>query len=200
MTISMFSMNKIICVTNRRLCSGNFFERIREIGAYEPYGIILREKDLPAEEYLELAREVLEICRETRVKCILHFHPAVAEALGCDSLHMPLHLLREMTAEERARFSVLGASCHSVSDALEAEALGCTYITAGHIFDTDCKAGLPGRGLSFLTEVCQAVNIPVYAIGGISAEKKDQVLEAGAAGVCMMSALMVGNLEEVIKE
>ena len=196
----MFSMDNLICVTNRRLCSGDFFERIREIGLYGPWGIILREKDLPAGEYLELAREVLEICREVPVKCILHSHPDVAEALGCGALHMPLHLLREMKEEERARFSVLGASCHSVNDALEAEALGCTYITAGHIFDTDCKAGLPGRGLSFLTEVRQAVNIPVYAIGGISAENMEQVLEAGAAGGCMMSALMAGNLEEVMKD
>lgn len=192
-------MEKVICVTNRRLCSGEFLERIREIGAHRPAGIILREKDLDAGEYLELSREVLKLCREMQVKCILHSHPAAAEVLGCHALHMPLHLLREMVAEERARFSTLGASCHAVDEAREAERLGCTYITAGHVFDTDCKAGLPGRGLDFLSEVCQAVNIPVYAIGGICPEKFSQILKAGAAGGCMMSTLMIGNLEEVIK-
>ena len=50
---------------------------------------------------------------------------------------------------------------------MEAERLGATYVTAGHIFTTDCKKGLPPRGLDFLKNVCDAVTIPVYGIGGI---------------------------------
>ena len=81
-------------------------------------------------------------------------------------------------------------SCHSVAEAVRAQTLGCTYVTAGHIFETDCKLGLPGRGLKFLTEVCQAVSIPVCAIGGISAENLAAVRDAGAAGACVMSGPM----------
>ena len=95
-----------------------------------------------------------------------------------------------MPEEKKARFSVLGASCHSVEDAVEAEKLGCTYLTAGHVFATDCKRGLPGRGLDFLKAVCQSMSIPVYAIGGISPENIADVRKAGAAGACVMSGLM----------
>ncbi len=99
-----------------------------------------------------------------------------------------------------SQFRILGASCHSVEDALEAQSLGCTYITAGHIFATDCKRGAPPRGLSFLREVCESVSIPVYAIGGINGENYPSVLEAGAAGACIMSGLMCcGDAEEYMR-
>ena len=74
---------------------------------------------------------------------------------------------------------------------MEAEKLGCTYITAGHVFATDCKKGLPPRGLSFLKEVCYSVTIPVYAIGGIDENNMEAVRQAGAAGGCMMSGFML---------
>ncbi|MGN0572472.1 MAG: thiamine phosphate synthase, partial [Acutalibacteraceae bacterium] len=89
------------------------------------------------------------------------------------------------------RFSTLGASCHSVDDAIEAEKLGCTYITAGHVFNTDCKKGLPGRGTAFLKSVCDSVSIPVYAIGGICPENIAEIRSAGTAGACVMSGAMV---------
>ena len=57
-------------------------------------------------------------------------------------------------------FKVIGTSVHSVEDAIKAEQLGATYMTAGHIFATDCKKGLPPRGLDFLKNVCDAVGIP----------------------------------------
>ena len=154
-------------MTNRKLVRGDFLERLKEIARQRPAGILLREKDLTPEEYRKLAREVQSICKKAGVPCILHSFTGVAEELEADALHLPLPLLRKLPGEDRGRFRQLGASCHSVADAREAQSLGCTYITAGHIFDTDCKRGLPGRGLDFLREVCGAVTIPVYAIGGI---------------------------------
>ena len=99
-------------------------------------------------------------------------------------------LLRKLDHQQRKKLSVLGASCHSAAEASEAEALGCTYITAGHIFNTDCKAGVPGRGTDFLKQICSRVSIPVYAIGGIDPANAAAVREAGAAGICVMSAAM----------
>ncbi len=71
-----------------------------------------------------------------------------------------------------------------------AEKLGCTYIIAGHIYDTDCKKGLEGRGLEFLKSVAESVDIPVYAIGGITTENISDVRNAGASGACIMSSAM----------
>lgn len=142
---------------------------------------------------MELAATVMGICEQHGVKCILHSFTDIAISLHAQALHLPLHLLKEMTQEQKTRFEVLGASCHSVEDALEAQALGCTYITAGHVFETACKKGLPGRGLEFLQNVCAAVNIPVYGIGGIDADNIVLVRDAGASGACLMSSLMISE-------
>ena len=184
-------MSDILCVTNRKLCREDFLTRIERIAACHPAGIILREKDLNPKDYKELAAAVMEICEQHGVKCNLHSFPDVAISLQADAIHLPLHLLRAMPQEQKAHFKVLGASCHSVEDALEAQALGCTYITAGHVFETDCKKGLPGRGLDFLRYVCAAVEIPVYGIGGIDSDNIALVRTAGASGACLMSSLMV---------
>ena len=85
-----------------------------------------------------------------------------------------------------------GASCHSVEDALCAYKLGCDYVTAGHVYITDCKKGLAPRGIDFLKKMCESVPIPVYGIGGIDLEsdKIDEVKQAGAKGACIMSGYM----------
>ena len=186
-------MSDILCITNRKLCREDFLTRIERIAACHPAGIILREKDMKPEDYKELAAAVMEICEHYGVKCILHSFPDVAISLHADAIHLPLHLLRELSQEQKTHFEVLGASCHSVEDALEAQALGCTYITAGHVFETDCKKGLPGRGLDFLRNVCAAVDIPVYGIGGIDADNIALVRDTGASGACLMSSLMMSE-------
>ena len=180
----------IICVTNRKLCREDLAARIEKVAAAHPSGILLREKDMTQEEYRELARQALALCREYGVPCILHSFADVAKEVGASALHMPLPLLREMDGRQRTAFALLGASCHSAAEAKEAERLGCTYITAGHVFDTDCKKGLPGRGIAFLREVCRSVSIPVYAIGGIGPDNIGLARQAGADGACIMSGLM----------
>ena len=135
----------------------------------------------------------MKICDRYGVTCILRSFLSAAVLLHTDAIHLPLHLLRELSYEQKSLFKILGASCHSVEEALEAQGLGCTYITAGHVFETDCKKGLPGRGLEFLRNVCAAVNIPVYGIGGIGADNIALVRAAGASGVCLMSSLMVNE-------
>ena len=184
-------MSDIICVTNRKLCREDFLTRIKRIAACHPAGIILREKDMSAEEYKTLALEVMKLCDRYDVNCILHSFTDVAITPHAQAIHLPLQLLRERTQKQKTHFTSLGASCHIVADAEEAQALGCTYITAGHIFQTDCKKGMPGRGTEFLQNVCNAVDIPVYAIGGIDSRNIALVRDTGADGACLMSSLMV---------
>ena len=184
------SMSKLICVTSRALCPSPFLPRLEDIARSGAGAILLREKDLSPKEYASLARPVLALCRRAGIPCILHGHPKAALALGADALHLPMPALRGLDREVRARFSLLGASCHSLEEAQEAQALGCTYLTLGHIFPTGCKPGVPPRGVELLRQVCRAVPLPVYAIGGISPELFPAVLQAGAAGACVMSGPM----------
>ena len=183
-------MSEIICISNRMLCKGDFLNQIEKIAKAKPKSIVLREKDLSEEEYFHLAKQVLKIYEKYDVHCILHSFVNVAKKLECPAIHLPLPILRTLTEKDKAFFTVWGASCHSVEDALEAQRLGCTYITAGHVFETDCKKGLEGRGLEFLHNVCESVTIPVYAIGGINIENISAVKNAGASGACIMSSIM----------
>lgn len=194
-------MSDLICITSRHLCRRDFLLQIEEIAQAHPKAIILREKDLTQKEYAELAKRVMEVCKKHETVCILHNYVNTARLLGCPAVHLPLPVLRNVSTEEKMCFREIGASCHSVSEALEAQMLGCTYITAGHIFDTDCKKGLPGRGTGFLKEVCRAVDIPVYALGGISKDNYMSVRSTGAAGACIMSGFMhCENVAEFIEE
>ena len=183
-------MFDIVCVTDRALCEGEFLTRIEEIAACRPKRIILREKDLSEEDYTALAGQVWEICKGFGTELVLHSFTGAAERLGIWKIHLPLHMLRSLDGETKQRFELIGASCHSADEAEEAVSLGAQYIVAGHIFETDCKKGLAGRGLTFLREVCERVEVPVYAIGGITPDNMKTVAAAGAAGCCIMSGFM----------
>ena len=185
-----------ICVTNRTLCRDDFLTRIDHIakkGVAD--AILLREKDLTEREYLELAEKVLSICKSHNRRCILHTYYKAAKELGCKEIHLPLPLLQKMREEaEKEWFTTVGTSVHSLKQANLAMHLQADYMTAGHIFETDCKKGLPGRGLSFLSKVVCKSEVPVYGIGGISADNAGQVMETGAAGVCIMSGFMLESM------
>jgi len=177
-------------ITNRHLCQGDFLDILDRLAALHPRGIILREKDLPETEYLCLAEQALAICAKHQTQCILHSFTQAAFELRHPFIHLPMTLLRCLTEAQRRWFQVLGASCHSVEEAHEAASLGCTYLTAGHVFPTACKPGLPARGLDFLRQVCQAVSVSVYALGGITPENRSLVLSVGAAGTAVMSGAL----------
>lgn len=179
----------MLAVTNRSLCKIPFPEQLRRLAGRHPGGILLREKDLREEEYEELAKEVLAVCKEAGTVCILHSYPEAARRLGCDFIHLPLKRLRELSGT-LGDFRAVGVSVHSLAEAREAQALGASYVTAGHVFETDCKKGVPARGLGFLREVCSGVQIPVCGIGGITENNYREVLEQGAAGYCLMSGAM----------
>ena len=183
-------MCKVICITNRALCREDFLTRIERIAQAQPDAILLREKDLPEDAYTDLARRVQAICTALGVPLYLHSYPQAALALGAAHLHLPLPVLQEMPDAQRLTLPPFGVSCHSLEDAKKAQALGASYLIAGHIFATDCKRGLPGRGTAFLRRICQSTSLPVYAIGGITPDNVQDVVQAGAAGVCVMSSLM----------
>lgn len=191
MSIYKEEYKNVITVTNRKLSSRPFMEQMERVVKLHPKAVILREKDLSEEEYAELAVQILTLCKQYQVPCMLHTYLETARKLQHPYIHLSLFLLKE-NSEKLSDFLAVGCSIHSVEEAKEAQKLGATYLTAGHIYTTDCKKGLPPRGLDFLREVCNAVTIPVYAIGGIHAGTGQirEVMECGASGACIMSEMM----------
>ena len=85
----------VIAVTNRSLCQRPFAEQIERVCSLHPKAVILREKDLPEEEYSRLAEQILEICKRYQVPCILHTYVNVAEKLHHPYIHLPIFLLEK---------------------------------------------------------------------------------------------------------
>lgn len=194
MIIFMCSYEHTIVITNRALVKGDFLEQLERVLRLRPHGLILREKDLSDAAYTALAKEVLALCRKEEVLCFLHSRIPSAKELNCRNLHLSVPALDAMMSEERRRvreeFDRISVSCHSMEDMQFAVECGASQIVLGTIFETDCKKGLKGSGTGFVREICRACPVPVYAIGGITPERLPEVMEAGAAGGCMMSGFM----------
>ena len=185
----------LIAVTDSASCPrplAEQIERLTKLTEQRPQAVILRAKSLDKAAYRTLALEVQQSCEAAGIPLILHSDWQLARELGISMLHLPLALLRQISEYERAYFTWLSTSVHSVGEAQEAQALGATVLIAGHIYTTQCKAGLAPRGLGFLRAVCSAVSLPVYAIGGIGfdAEQHAELQANEARGACVMSAYM----------
>ncbi len=192
-------MFKVISVSARQY-TNNFSQSIELIAKSEVEAIILREKDLSEEEYFILAKSVKKICDKYGKKLIIHSFIEVAKKLGIKNIQLPFSKFIT-TGNLHDDFDCIGTSVHTVEDAVLAEKSGADYIIAGHIFATDCKKGLAPRGVKFLKEVCNSVNIPVFAIGGIddnSVTELYNVEQNNFSGVCVMSALMKSDNPQVL--
>ena len=195
----MYRGRIIACITNRRLVKGDFLAQIERVAAMEMADwIIVREKDLRAEEYRTLFSQVVRIAHRHEKKCLAHGRIAlgVMSELGADGIHLPLDVLREWRAASvrqsggEGAVQLVGASAHSAAEIAEAAALGADYATLSPIFATTCKPGAVPLGIGSLAAVCQKSPIPIFALGGIGRDKLDACIEAGATGCCMMSELM----------
>ena len=189
----IFMFRDTIAITNRQLVKGDYLEQIRRVVSCHPYGLILREKDLSDLEYSSLAEEVLRICRQGQVTCFIHTRVGIARELDCPNIHLSIPALLENRGKLEG-FQQISVSCHSLEDVKLAISYGASQIILGTIFETECKKGLKGRGLSFVREIgeyCKSHgDIPVFAIGGITPDNISQVKAAGARGGCMMSYII----------
>ena len=181
----------LTAVTDSRLLPEDttLMDRVRMLCDAGVGRIVLREKGMPDDIYAETAEEFVRICRERCVIPVINHRPDVAMALGVDDIQMSIDEIRDDPSLVE-RFRRVGVSVHSVDEAVEAESLGAESVTAGHIFPTVCKKGVPQRGTRFLMDAVASVDIPVYAIGGIDADVIEKVRNCGASGVCLMSVMM----------
>ena len=161
------SMFKLIAVTDQASCPENFQKQLQLLAASEIDALIFRAKELPPQEYYRQASQVQKICRTHQLPLILHTYQDACRRLDAYGLQVSYQQLL-CQPQLRAQVQCLGVSVHHADEAVHAADSGADYLIAGHIFATNCKQGLPGRGLDFLRSVCAATPLPVYAIGGIT--------------------------------
>jgi thiamine-phosphate pyrophosphorylase len=147
--------------------------------------IQIREKDLPTRELLALAAASAERARGSRSRIIVNDRLDIALAAQADGVHLGGQSMPVAAAQRAAPENFLvGKSCHSLEEALDADATGSSYILLGPIFETPSKAGygLP-LGLEKLAKVAEKVKTPILALGGITTGRVQACLAHGATGV-----------------
>jgi thiamine-phosphate pyrophosphorylase len=154
--------------------------------------IQLRLKESSTREMLSLGRQLHELTRRAGLPLIVDDRVDVALALQAEGVHlgqkdMPAEVARRLIGPDR----ILGVSARSVAEAKEAEAAGADYLGVGDIFGTTSKpdAGAP-IGIERFAEIVSSVSIPVVGIGGITLENAALVMQSGAAGVAVISAVI----------
>ncbi len=154
--------------------------------------IQLRDKITPAAELIDIAVKIKKICDKNNVIFIINDRTDAALISEADGVHLgkediPVNEARKLLGKNK----IIGATAHSLSEALKAEKDGADYIGFGHIYPTysKIKSSKP-KGTSELRKVCNAVNIPVFAIGGINAGNAKEVLKAGAYGIAVIGSVV----------
>ncbi|MCL2601541.1 MAG: thiamine phosphate synthase [Treponema sp.] len=173
--------------------AGRKLERILEEAIEGGVGIVqLREKTASSREFYEIARAALAITKARGVPLVVNDRLDIALAAGVDGVHvgqtdLPLSAVKRIAGSKL----FVGVSAGTVTDAIAAENDGADYIGAGAVFPTTSKddAG-KAIGVERLAEICAAVRIPVVAIGGISLDNAASVMQAGVAGVAVISAIL----------
>ena len=188
------SYEHTIVITNRHLVQGDFLMQMEKVVHLHPHALILREKDLTDDAYESLAKKVFDLCKREDITCFLHTKIEIARKIGCQNIHLSIPVLKGLSETEKKvlteDFCEISISCHSMEDVEIAMAGGATQIILGTIFETECKKGVLGKGVEFVREICQKCPLPVYAIGGMNLQRLPLVIDAGAAGCCMMSGFM----------
>mgnify|MGYP000047340478 FL=1 len=188
------SYEHTIVITNRHLVQGDFLKQLEKVTKLHPHALILREKDLTDDAYESLAKKVFDLCKREDITCFLHTKIEIARKIGCQNIHLSIPVLKGLSETEKKAltedFCEISISCHSMEDVEIAMAGGATQIILGTIFETECKKGVLGKGVEFVREICQKCPLPVYAIGGMNLQRLPLVIDAGAAGCCMMSGFM----------
>ena len=188
------SYEHTIVITNRHLVQGDFLKQLEKVTKLHPHALILREKDLTDDAYESLAKKVFDLCKREDITFFLHTKIEIARKIGCQNIHLSIPVLKGLSETEKKAltedFCEISISCHSMEDVEIAKAGGATQIILGTIFETECKKGVLGKGVEFVREICQKCPLPVYAIGGMNMQRLPLVIDAGAAGCCMMSGFM----------
>jgi thiamine-phosphate pyrophosphorylase len=177
-------------ITDRRLCRGLSLEEAvaRAVGGGVNV-VQLREKDLSAAQLVPLADRLRAITQE-KALLIVNGRLDVAQVCGADGVHLPERGASVAATRCLAGDSfIIGRSVHSVEEAVKAQDDGADYVQVGAIFPTRSHSG-PPAGLALLESVDATVAIPIVAVGGISAENVGQVMQAGAAGAAVISAVL----------
>lgn len=164
--------------------------------------IQLREKVLDEESFLQEAMQMKELCTKCSVPFIINDNVEIAIKSNADGIHvgqsdMAASNVRALVGEDM----IIGVSVQTVEQALAAQEAGADYLGVGAVFNTTTKLDASEVPLETLKAICEAVSIPVVAIGGINKSNLLELTDTGVDGVALVSAIFaVKDIESECKE
>lgn len=188
--IAELALPSLCLVTDRNRCDGRALVDVVDRAVVGGANMVqLREKDLPARDLHSLALRIRDVT-VGRALLFVNDRLDVALACGADGVQLgedalPVDAAREVAAGRL----LLGRSVHSVGGALEAQSKGADLLVLGTVFPTTSHPGVAAGGLGLVREVAGSVSIPIIAIGGIVADNAASVMEAGASGAAVITAI-----------
>ena len=189
----MASLGFTLClITDRHQAPRPLADQVEECLGAGLRAVQLREKDLAVRDLLALATTLREATRRHDARLIVNDRLDVALAVGADGVQrthasLPVSVLRRVAPAG----VLVGASVHSLEEATAAERDGADFLVFGPVYDTPSKRPFgPPQGLAALARVAAGVTRPVVGVGGITPARARAVLDAGAAGVAVISALV----------
>jgi len=180
-------------ITDRKQTRGRTLEEVVEAslrGGARAFQ--LREKDLEAKDLYELAERLVQLTRQNAAVLLVNDRIDITLALDLDGVHLargsfPPDVARKLLGGGK----LIGVSCHSLDEALEAEEGGADFLVLGPVFETPSKLPYgPPLGREIIRRIRDKVSLPILAIGGIKPQHVPEVLAAGADGVAVISAVM----------
>ena len=150
----------------------------------------LREKTLEEGKFLEEAKELQTLCRERGVPFLVNDNVEIAREMNADGVHVGQSDME--AGDVRAKLGpdkIIGVSAQTVEQAILDEQRGADYLGVGAVFHTGSKADAEDVSHETLTAICNAVKIPVIAIGGITRDNVTELSGSGICGIAVISAI-----------
>ncbi len=168
-----------------------FVSIIASIHHYVDY-IHIREKKRTAKEIYDTVTYLTEN-NIPLSKIIINDRVDVAHVTGVAGVQLGYSSLDVKTIKSRFPELKIGCSIHSKEEAITAEKNGANFCLYGHIYSTDSKPGIAPRGIQGLKEIVNTTKLPVIAIGGIQPQNTVDVIESGAAGIAVLSGVLLAS-------
>ena len=162
----------------------------------------LREKELDEAVFLREAKDICALCRRYGVPFIVNDNVDIAIACGADGVHVGQEDMKAGEVRRRVgRDMIVGVSVHTVEEARRAVRDGADYLGLGAVFPTSTKTDAEQMSNETLREICDAAEIPIVAIGGISRDNLLRLSGSGVDGVALVSAIFSAeDIEETCRE
>jgi len=181
----------LLVVTDRRQARRSLKEIVAVALEAGCRWVSLREKDLPRDEQILLARALVPLAHAHGATLILHGDAALAKAAGADGVHLPSGSDAAAARRMLGPGKLVGVSIHTVTEAEAIAPAFADYALAGPAFETASKPGYgPEIGHKGLFEIARAARVPVLAIGGVNTARVGELIAAGCAGIAAMGGVM----------